>query len=290
MNDQAQGLRLKILEAQSRSAKTIAVVSGKGGVGKSNFAVNFSLALQKKGNKVLLFDLDIGMGNIHIILGRQPDKTITDFMDIPDTLIEDIIFTDEEGTSYISAGNGLQNIVEWDDTDIERFLSALSLLVHSYDYIIFDMGAGAARHTLEILMSVDDIFVVTTPEPTAVTDAYSMMKYIYMKDYEKDFYLICNRAENEAEGSDTLKRLKQAMGKFLNKEVFLFGVLPEDASVRKAVTLQVPLLLSFPQSAIATSLNRVLDQYLAGNTTYTPAKKKGFVSNLKRILFRRNGR
>jgi flagellar biosynthesis protein FlhG len=290
MNDQAQGLRLKILEAQSRSAKTIAVVSGKGGVGKSNFAVNFSLALQKKGNKVLLFDLDIGMGNIHIILGRQPDKTITDFMDIPDTLIEDIVFTDEEGTSYISAGNGLQNIVEWDDTDIERFLSALSLLVHSYDYIIFDMGAGAARHTLEILMSVDDIFVVTTPEPTAVTDAYSMMKYIYMKDYEKDFYLICNRAENEAEGSDTLKRLKQAMGKFLNKEVFLFGVLPEDASVRKAVTLQVPLLLSFPQSAIATSLNRVLDQYLAGNTTYTPAKKKGFVSNLKRILFRRNGR
>ncbi|RIW36425.1 MinD/ParA family protein [Bacillus salacetis] len=290
MTDQAQGLRKKILEVQSRNAKTIAVVSGKGGVGKSNFAVNFSLALQQKGKKVLLFDMDIGMGNIHIILGRQPDRTIADFMNHRDTGIDDIIFRDGEGTSYISAGNGLQNIVEWADTDIERFLNALSELVHSFDYIVFDMGAGAARHTLEILMSVDDIFVVTTPEPTAVTDAYSMMKYIYMRDECKEFYLICNRAENEREGLETLSRLKQAMGKFLNKEVYLFGVLPEDSSVRKAVTLQVPLLLSFPDSAIASSLQRLLKQYLSGITTFTPAEKKGFVSNLKKILFRRNGR
>ncbi|WP_409253719.1 MinD/ParA family protein [Bacillus sp. SCS-153A] len=289
MKDQAQGLRMKILEAQSRNAKTIAVVSGKGGVGKSNFAVNFSLALQKKGKKVLLFDMDIGMGNIHIILGKQPDKTISDFLSSPEMDIEDIIFTDGEGTSYISAGNGLQNIVEWDDVDIERMLNALSELVHSYDYIVFDMGAGAAHHTLEILMSVEDIFVVTTPEPTAVTDAYSMMKYIYMKDKDKDFYLICNRAESENEGLDTLNRLKMAMSKFLNKEVFLFGVLPEDPAVRKAVTQQVPLLTSFPQSAIALSLYRVLEQYLSGITTFTPTEKKGFVSNLKRILFRRKG-
>ncbi|WP_421384619.1 MinD/ParA family protein [Bacillus salacetis] len=289
MIDQAQGLRLKILESQQRSAKTIAVVSGKGGVGKSNFAVNFSLALQNKGRKVLLFDMDIGMGNIHIILGKQPDKTITDFINNPETKIEEIIFTDGDGTSYISAGNGLHNIVEWDDIDIERLLNALSSLVHSYEYIVFDMGAGAAHHTMELLMAVDDIFVVTTPEPTAVTDAYSMMKYIYMKDKEKQFYLICNRAESENEGIDTLNRLKLAMVKFLNKEVYLFGVLPEDRAVRKAVTQQVPLLTSFPQSAISLSICRVLEQYLSGNTTYTSSEKKGFISNLKRILFRRNG-
>ncbi|EDL63963.1 MinD/ParA family protein [Bacillus sp. SG-1] len=289
MIDQAQGLRLKILEAQSRNAKTIAVVSGKGGVGKSNFAVNISLALQKQGKKVLLFDMDIGMGNIHIILGKQPDKTISDFINSPGTDIENIIFTDEAGTSYISAGNGLQNIVEWDDIDIDRMLNALSELVHSYDYIVFDMGAGAAYHTLEILMSVEDIFVVTTPEPTAVTDAYSMMKYIYMKDPDKHFYLICNRAESDKEGLETLNRLKLAMMKFLNKDVYLLGILPEDPAVRKAVTQQVPLLTSFPQSAIALSLHRVLEQYLAGITTFTPTEKKGFVSNLKRILFRRKG-
>jgi flagellar biosynthesis protein FlhG len=290
MKDQAQGLRLKILEAQSRNAKTIAVVSGKGGVGKSNFAVNFSLALQKKGKKVLLFDMDIGMGNIHIILGKHPEKTISDFISNHDTHIEEIVFTDGDGTSYISAGNGLQNIMEWDELDVERLLNALSILAHSYDYIVFDMGAGAAHHTLELLMAVEDIFVVTTPEPTAVTDAYSMMKYIFMKDKDKQFYLICNRAENEQEGMDTLNRLKLAMLKFLNKEVNLFGVLPEDPAVRKAVTRQVPLLTSFPQSAIALSLHRVLEQYLSDITTYTPTEKKGFVSSLKRILFRRNGR
>ncbi|MGD6803039.1 MinD/ParA family protein [Rossellomorea vietnamensis] len=289
MKDQAQSLRLKILEAQSRNAKTIAIVSGKGGVGKTNFAVNFSLALQKEGKKVLLFDLDIGMGNIHIILGRQPDKTIADFINDPFSDIEDIIYHDEEGASYISGGNGLQNILEWDEEDVERLLNALSELTHSYDYIVFDMGAGAAQHTMEILMAVEDIFVVTTPEPTAVTDAYSMMKYIYLKDSCKQFYLICNRAETEKEGTETLNRLKQAMSKFLNTEVHLFGVLPEDAAVRKAVTRQVPLLNSYPQSSIVLSLNRLLSQYLAGITTFTPAEKKGFVSNLKRLLFRRNG-
>jgi flagellar biosynthesis protein FlhG len=289
MKDQAQGLRLKVLEAQSKNAKTIAVVSGKGGVGKSNFAVNFSLALGKKGKKVLLFDLDVGMGNIHIILGKQPDKTIADFINNHELSIEEVIFTDGEGASYISAGNGLQNIVEWVDEDIERLVNALSELVYSYDYIIFDMGAGAANHTMEILMSVDDIFVVTTPEPTAITDAYSMMKYIYLKDKEKLFYVICNRAETETEGMETLNRLKMAMEKFLHKEVYLSGVLPEDPAVRKAVTKQVPLLHSFPQSAIALSLQRVLQQYLEGITTFTPAEKKGFVSNLKKMLFRRAG-
>lgn len=288
MKDQAQSLRLKILEAQSRNAKTIAVVSGKGGVGKTNFAVNFSLALQKEGKKVLLFDLDIGMGNIHIILGRQPDKTIADFINDPFSNIEDIIYHDEEGASYISGGNGLQNIMEWDEEDVERLLTALSELTQSYDYIVFDMGAGAAQHTMEILMAVEDIFVVTTPEPTAVTDAYSMMKFISLKDSGKQFYLICNRAETEKEGTETLNRLKQAMSKFLNTEVHLFGVLPEDAAVRKAVTRQVPLLNSYPQSSIVLSLNRLLRQYLAGITTFTPAGKKGFVSNLKRLLFRRN--
>jgi flagellar biosynthesis protein FlhG len=289
MKDQAQGLRLKVLEAQSKNAKTMAVVSGKGGVGKSNFAVNFSLALGKKGKKVLLFDLDVGMGNIHIILGKQPDMTIADFINNQELGIEDVIFTDDDGVSYISAGNGLQNIVEWVDEDVDRLVNALAELVYSYDYIIFDLGAGAANHTMEILMSVDDIFVVTTPEPTAITDAYSMMKYIFMKDKEKQFYVICNRAETENEGMETLNRLKMAMEKFLNKEVYLFGVLPEDPAVRKAVTKQVPLLNSFPQSAIALSLQRLIHQYLGGITTFTPAEKKGFVSNLKRMLFRRAG-
>ncbi|MGM0844616.1 MAG: MinD/ParA family protein [Bacillota bacterium] len=289
MKDQAQSLRMKLLEAQSRNAKTIAIVSGKGGVGKTNFAVNFSLALQKKGNKVLLFDMDIGMGNIHIILGKQPPKTIADFITDPLSQIEDIVYSDGEGTSFISAGNGLQNIMEWDDFDIERLLDALSELTYSYDYIVFDMGAGAAQYTLEIIMAVEDIFVVTTPEPTAVTDAYSMMKYIYTKDSSKDFYLICNRAETENEGMETLARLKQAMSKFLNKEVYLFGVLPEDPSVRRAVSKQEPLLNSFPHSPISLSLNRVLADYISGVTTFTPTEKKGFVSNLKRMLFRRNG-
>ncbi|KHD86518.1 ATPase [Heyndrickxia ginsengihumi] len=286
MGDQAEQLRAKINSMNdAKQAKTIAVVSGKGGVGKSNVSTNMAIALAKQGNKVLVFDLDIGMGNIHVLLGLNAPFSISDFIKHHMNL-EEIVCSSPYQISYISAGNSFSEIMDLDGGTAMRLLDNIERLSLQYDYIIFDMGAGATASSLEILIAVDDVFVVTTPEPTAITDAYSMMKYICMKSSETQFYLICNRAEKEKEGLITLQRLQLTMEKFLQKQVSILGVLLEDSIVRKAVAKQTPFYIEFPNSAIAKKIDMLLQNY--SDVVMTSfVKKERFVQKLK-SLWRNN--
>lgn len=288
MKDQAHSLRMKIQQANKPSAKTIAVVSGKGGVGKSNISVNTAYFLEKNNHKTLLFDLDIGMGNIDILLGSHSKGTIIDFLNNPDMTLDEVISTDANGISYIGGGNGLKSIVEWEEGQLERFFNAMNELNYSYDYIIFDMGAGATKESLILLKSVDYIFCVTTPEPTSLTDAYSMIKYIYGQDQTKEFYLVCNRAETEAEGRETLERLQTTISKFLQKQVNILGVLPEDKIVKKAVGQQKLFSVIFPNSSMTKSLTNILGKFLNGETTdKLEIESDNFMKRFGKLLFRR---
>jgi flagellar biosynthesis protein FlhG len=286
MKDQAETLRVKLGKSTS-IAKTIGIVSGKGGVGKSNVSVNFSLSLSQKGKKVLLFDLDIGMGNVHILLGGHVKKSIATFINDFDTELNDIIYDSKYGISYISGGTGLSEMAEWDKEHIEAFLYSMQELQERYDFIIFDMGAGASSNTLNLLMSVDDIFVVTTPETTSLTDAYSMIKFIHLKDPNKNYFLICNRAISMKEGNETINRLQTVGKKFLNKEMSILGVLPEDSSVRKAVKSQIPFLLIYPRSQVSTSLLNLTNQYLLhqnGKSIFVSSERSPFFERLRKIF------
>ncbi len=286
MNDQAYNLRRKMLLNDSEPAKTIAIVSGKGGVGKSNITTNLSILLGKENKKVLLFDLDIGMGNIHILLGSHHPYSIMDYIEEKELGIETIICENVHGISYISGGNGLKNIVEWKERQIERFFHVMDYAVHHYDYILFDMGAGATKETLEFLLAMDEIIVVTTPEPTSITDAYSMMKYIYLRDQGKHFYLLCNRAEIKKEGLETITRLQETVRKFLHKEIVSLGVLPEDAAVRKSVINQTPIVVGYPASAMTLSL-RTMVHHLTGTSSPSANHQTGFVKKIKKLFFGR---
>jgi len=150
-----------------------------------------------------------------------------------------------------------------------------------YDYILFDMGAGASSATIEFLLSVDEIIAVTTPEPTAMTDVYSMMKYIFLKDRSKEISIICNRAATKREGRETLLRLKHTVGKFLLKEVSDLGFLPEDPTVRKAVINQVPLVIGYPSSAVSKSLMDVLDCLIPAGAQ---VKKSSFIEGFRKFF------
>ncbi|WP_201713806.1 MinD/ParA family protein [Rossellomorea arthrocnemi] len=286
MKDQAYNLRRKMLLTDSKPAETIAIVSGKGGVGKSNISTNLSILLGKENKKVLLFDLDIGMGNIHILLGSHHSYSIMDYIEEKELEIETIICENVHGISYISGGNGLKNIVEWKEKQIERFFEVMDYAIHKYDYILFDMGAGATQETLEFLLAMDEIIVVTTPEPTSITDAYSMMKYICLRDEDKPFYLLCNRAERKKEGLETITRLQETMRKFLHKEIVSLGVLPEDSTVRKAVIHQTPIVVGYPASALTMSLRTMVHQ-LTGTAESSERKGTGFVKSIRKLFFGR---
>ncbi|MCJ7839658.1 MinD/ParA family protein [Lederbergia sp. NSJ-179] len=286
MNDQAQKLRKMIQTSKETQAKTLAVVSGKGGVGKSNISINMAVQFNNRRLRVLLFDLDVGMGNVNIILGSTSTYTLSDFL-YQDFPLERIVYQTDEGISYISAGNGLNEAIEWNAAMVSKLLEGLREIQLQYDYIIFDMAAGATSATLKILLAADDIFVISTPEPTAMTDAYSMMKFMCAEGTDSDFFLICNRADNEKQGKETLERLQKTALKFLQKEVVLLGVLPEDAHVRKAVISQTAFSIKFPRSSVSTKLENLVDQYLNQDRFLKKSHEPGsFINKLRQLFFK----
>ncbi|MBM7659344.1 flagellar biosynthesis protein FlhG [Bacillus mesophilus] len=288
MRDQAESLRLRLLKMQGRKeAKVMAIVSGKGGVGKSNFSLNFAINLTRKGHNVLLLDMDIGMGNIDILLGQSSKVSFIDIFQ-PNMSIQDIIKHGPKGLSYISGGTGLTNLFKLDDEKLNYLLNLLERLSLQYDYILFDMGAGITEETLQFLLSVHEIILITTPEPTSMTDAYSMLKFISSRDSDADFYLVVNRAQSTEDGTNTLKRLSHVIKQFLQKEVTILGYLPDDRMVNKAVSRQIPFSIFDPKSKVSTALAALTERYLLGKKEeFEKEKPPSFITRLRHYFSER---
>ncbi|WP_251528549.1 MinD/ParA family protein [Metabacillus litoralis] len=260
VNDQAERLRERI-KALRTQAKSIAIMSGKGGVGKSNFSLNFSLALKKLNKRVLLFDLDIGMGNIDILIGESSQYSIVDFFENQQSLT-DVITTGPCGLDYISGGTGLGTIFSLNEEKFQRFIDELGLLFKAYDFVIFDMGAGISEDSLRFLLSVDEIIVITTPEPTSMTDAYSAIKSICINHETMQFLIVVNRAFHHDVGHSTFDRLSTTMTQFLKRNPTLLGIIPDDSTIMKAVINQNPFLLYQPNSQASKAIVRISKEYI----------------------------
>lgn len=291
MNDQAAKLRQRMVQAidQSRNetgarqhlslARTIAVVSGKGGVGKTNISVNFALELARNRKKVMLLDMDLGMGNVHIILGQQPKFSLKDYL-VGNALIEETITPYNTHLDYIAGGSGLDDIIEWTDEIVERLMIVFDEMQKTYDYIIFDMGAGATKRTIELIGAVDDIIVVATPEPTSITDAYSMMKYIVMNDFDKPLHIITNRVQNNKQMKQVSHRLQYAMKNFLKKETVVLGNLQEDPLMTEAVIAQKPFTELKPNATLSKQLTQITQAFI-GNPFERVEEPNHFIQKLK---------
>ncbi len=283
--DQAQRLRDRLNSLKSE-AKSIAVMSGKGGVGKSNFSLNFSLALQKENKRVLLFDLDIGMGNIDILIGESSAYSIVDFFN-KDMLLSEIIASGPNGLDYISGGTGLGAIFSLDEDKFQRFLHQLGLLFKLYDYIVFDMGAGISKDSLQFLLSVDEIIVITTPEPTSMTDAYAAIKNVCANNMNIPFFIVVNRAFNQKIGELTYKRLERTINQFLHREVSLLGLIPDDSTIMKAVIEQKPFLLFQPISQASKALVKISQDYLRREKPFEEVQNEAsFISKFKHFFMK----
>ena len=288
MRDQAEALRLKMMQAQGTAAHSIAVISGKGGVGKTNFTTNFATALQVQGKSVIIIDMDIGMGNVHILLGASAQYGLKEYL-TGDNSLEEVISTSAEGLHFISGGSGLEMVLEWTEQRFERLIEAFEILQQQYDYILFDMGAGASESSIELIVSVDEVIVIATSEPTSITDAYSMMKFICLRDPEKKFYIVNNRVQPREDGNEAITRLQFAMRKFLNKETTVLGALPEDSVVHKSVIAQKPFITLYPHSLISKRMNAIAANYISSETDIDRKESSTFLGQLKKLFARGRG-
>lgn len=284
MFDQAISLRNQ-LSGTPEGVRVISVVSGKGGVGKTNITVNLALSLIQMGKRVLVMDLDVGMGNVDLILGRRSQKHIMDMLENQLSVWE-IIEEGKDGLQTISGGRNFGSLALITDEMLNHFMKQLQELEKFYDFIFLDMGAGATEAALKFVLSSHEVLVIATPEITSLTDAYSMMKFIHLKDKSIPFYLAVNRYENERESQETYEKLKNVCKQFLDKELVCLGKIPLDQTVLESVKKQVPFILRKPSSLASKAVFDLAQNY-AGVSREQKASYKSFISRLKSLFIER---
>lgn len=278
MVDQAQSLRRLMMRGkmeaklesrpafeQPSSTRIITVTSGKGGVGKSNFTLNFAIMLQEAGYRTLIFDADIGMANIDVLIGATSNVNLYHVLNGSKKL-EEIVQLGPKGIHYIPGGSGFEDLLNMPKEALENFLTQMEGWSARYDVILFDTGAGLSKETMRFVTAADEIFVVTTPEPTAITDAYALIKVVHGSEPDTRFRLIVNRASDLAEGEQTAKRLTSVAKRFLQLDIPVLGYIYDDPHVMKAVKNQTPFSIMYPNNKVTSQIRQLVNVYMSNST------------------------
>ena len=277
--DQAQNLR-NVIKVKNQSRKldacVITVTSGKGGVGKSNMSVNLALQLRKLGKSVLIFDADFGLANIEVLFGAIPQFNLGDVI-YRDKNIKDVITTGPMDIKFISGGTGIDGLGNLGKEQIQKLVTNLAELDSLADIIIIDTGAGISDSVLDFVMSGSEVVLVTTPEPTSITDSYSLLKAINRnKDYDKSNLRIrvaVNKVSSQNEGKALFSKLNVVVQRFLDLSIEYLGAIPMDESIYKAVMQQSPVSLKFPNSKATRAYEDIARIIISGDEGETETKR-----------------
>ncbi len=285
--DQAANLRRLVLEKNidtPSTTRTIVISSGKGGVGKTSLSVSLSIALAEDGKSVTLVDADLGLANINVILGIIPKYNLYHVIKGKKKL-KDIIIEVPEGIKIIAGASGFHQLANLEPKQREEFISSIAELAND-DYLIVDTGAGISQNVLSFVMAADEVIVVTTPEPTAITDAYGIIKAIASQSTEKHIKLIVNKAQSVAEGKRVAQRVINIAGQFLNIKVEDLGFVYEDICVPKSVRNQKPFYVSYPKSKASGCVKVIADRLNNKQVEYE--KGTGITTFIKNLLGQSN--
>ncbi len=272
MRDQAEKLRQLIMQSKNQAGnpqhndsdndvimnktRVLAVTSGKGGVGKTNFSINLGISLSNLGYKVVVFDADLGLANIDVILGIIPKYTIADILN-GDKNILDIMTEGPNGIKLIAGGSGIKELVNIDKQQLEKLMNQLQKLENYADFIIIDTGAGLSETVLNFVNSSNEVILITTPEPTSLTDVYAMIKTLKVRGGQRRLSVVINKVENSSEADEVFERLSKVSFKFLNTKIEKLGYLNNSKLVMQSVKNQDPLVLLYPNSSIAKKINGI---------------------------------
>ena len=261
MVDQAEQLRnvIKLNPPPKPHARVITVTSGKGGVGKSNTSINLACQFRKLGKRVIILDADFGLANIEIMFGTVPKHNLCDLI-YQGKSIKDIITWGPMEVGFISGGSGITGLSNLNRDELSYIIENLSELDEMADTIIVDTGAGIADAVLEFLVAGGEILLVTTPEPTSITDSYSLLKALSRHPrYHTEttqIMVLANKVTGEAQAQALYAKLETVVERYLKVPISYLGMIPQDPQLAKAVMQQTPVSLEMPRarSAIAYEL------------------------------------
>lgn len=290
--DQAEQLR-NIIKASSRPqrplARVITVTSGKGGVGKSNTAINLAIQFRKMGQRVIILDADFGLANIEIMFGAVPKHNLCDLI-YQGKNIKDIITWGPMEVGFISGGSGIAGMSNLSRDYLNYIIQNLAELDEMADTIIVDTGAGISDAVLEFLVASGEILLVTTPEPTSITDSYSLLKALgrhprYSSETTQ-IKVIANKVMNETEAEALYAKLEAVVDRYLKVPISYLGMIPQDIQLARAVMQQTPVSLDNPKARSAVAYEviaaKLMNKELNKNVT-----KRGMAAFFSHMISKR---
>ncbi len=250
-------------EPSSRSGPyVLAISSGKGGVGKTNVVVNLAVEVQRRGLRVLVFDADLGLSNVPILLGLLPQYNLSHVL-FGTMRMRDILFPGPEGVTILPAGFGVQELAALTEEQQLRLLCETEGLEEDFDVVLIDTGAGISPNVLFFNIVSHDNIMILAPEPAALSDAYVLMKILALRYHRKTFKVLLNGIKGEAEGLRVLDRITQACQRFLGVSVSHFGSIPYDRRIREAVRSQKPVVELYPEAASSRSFSEIASRLVS---------------------------
>lgn len=283
MIDQAQSLRNLMNKNKGTGIKVIAVTSAKGGVGKSSVALNLAIALGQRGKRTLVVDMDFGLANIDVMLGVRSQYDLLNVIE-GDHDIRDVIATGQYGVRFISGGSGVEALIKINTEQLKRAISNLLCIEDMIDIIIFDTGAGITDNILRLICASHQTILVTTPEPTAIMDAYALMKTLSKEENKPELHLVVNKADSTREAESAANGFIRIAEKYTGMHISNLGVIYRDSNMIKAVKKQVPLLISFPKSEASLNIGEIADRFMD-----KPVKVRAGISGfIERLLAKKD--
>ncbi|MCL1996871.1 MAG: MinD/ParA family protein [Defluviitaleaceae bacterium] len=291
MMDQANKLRdlvytKNIEKTFSFKNRLITVTSGKGGVGKSNFTLNLAICLSKAGNRVIIIDADFAMANIEVLFGVVPGKSLLNVLRGESTISE-IIIDGPAGISLVSGGSGFADLAALNEKQVDFFLESFTYFDENYDIVLIDTGAGASHQVINMVKASQETIIITTPEPTALTDAYAMIKILKSLKTMPEMFIVINRIDNRREGEEIYSKLNRVSHRFLGLELKLLGFIPDDNFLLRAVKKQEPLNLLYPKSPSAKSIQEICNMLLSSENRFaTGSGTRSFIDRFLSLFSR----
>jgi flagellar biosynthesis protein FlhG len=236
-----------ILQLKNQGPKIVAVTSGKGGVGKTNVVANLSVSLSELGKKVVVLDADFGLANLDVLLGLTPQYHLGHVLFGNKTLTE-IMVQGPKGIRIIPASSGLQRMSELTLAQRNHLVESFANLDSDTDYFIIDTAAGISRNVIHFLLCAQEVIVVSAPEPTAIVDAYAVIKIILAEDSKKPIQVLINSVEHAEDAHEVFCQINSVVKRFLNREIGYLGHIERDSHVSQAVRSQMVVTHRFPNA------------------------------------------